>query len=92
MATAGPGGLLLLDEFLGGLTSTDGAVLLAALRRWRDRGGSVLAIEHTMRAMAGFVDRFVVLNFGEVIAEGTPEQIWANRDVVRAYLGDKWVA
>lgn len=92
MATAGPGGLLLLDEFLGGLTATDGAVLLAALRRWRDLGGSVLAIEHTMRAMAGFVDRFVVLNFGEVIADGTPEQIWANRDVVRAYLGDKWVA
>jgi len=92
IATAGPGGLLLLDEFLGGLTATDGAVLLATLRRWRERGGSVLAIEHTMRAMAGFVDRFVVLNFGEVIADGTPDEIWANRDVVKAYLGDKWVA
>ena len=92
MATAGPGGLLLLDEFLGGLTTADGEVLLAALRRWRDRGGSVLAIEHTMRAMAGFVDRFVVLNFGAVIAEGTPDEIWANREVVKAYLGDKWVA
>ena len=92
MATAGPGGLLLLDEFLGGLTTADGAVLLSALRRWRERGGSVLAIEHTMRAMAGFVDRFVVLNFGEVIAEGTPEEIWANKTVVKAYLGDKWVA
>ena len=91
-ATAGPGGLLLLDEFLGGLTTADGTVLLAALRRFRDRGGSVLAIEHTMRAMAGFVDRFVVLNFGEVIADGPPDAIWANRDVVKAYLGDKWVA
>ena len=91
-ATAGPGGLLLLDEFLGGLATADGTVLLAALRRFRDRGGSVLAIEHTMRAMAGFVDRFVVLNFGEVIADGTPDDIWANRDVVKAYLGDKWVA
>ena len=92
LVTAGPTGLLLLDEFLGGLTAADGAVLLAALRRYRDRGGSVLAIEHTMRAMAGFVDRFVVLNFGEVIAEGPPASIWANRDVVKAYLGDKWVA
>jgi ABC-type branched-subunit amino acid transport system ATPase component/ABC-type branched-subunit amino acid transport system permease subunit len=92
MATAGTDGLLLLDEFLGGLTSADGAVLLAALRRWRDRGGSVVAIEHTMRAMAGFVDRFVVLNFGEVIAEGLPEEIWRNREVVKAYLGEKWVA
>ncbi len=92
MATAGPGGLLMLDEFLGGLTKADSDALLAALLRWRQRGGSILAIEHTMRAMAGFVDRFVVLNFGEVIAEGTPEQIWGNRDVIAAYLGDKWVA
>ena len=92
MATAGSRGVLMLDEFLGGLTQADGAVLLAALRRWRAAGGSVLAIEHTMRAMAGFVDRFVVLNFGEVIAEGSPEQIWRNRAVVSAYLGEKWVA
>ena len=92
MATAGAGGLLLLDEFLGGLNHADGAVLLAALRRWRAGGGSVLAIEHTMRAMADFVDRFVVLNFGEVIADGLPEEIWRDREVVKAYLGEKWVA
>lgn len=92
MATAGADGVLMLDEFLGGLTQADGAVLLASLRRWRAEGGSVLAIEHTMRAMAGFVDRFVVLNFGEVIAEGPPEEIWRNRAVVVAYLGEKWVA
>jgi ABC-type branched-subunit amino acid transport system ATPase component/ABC-type branched-subunit amino acid transport system permease subunit len=92
MAAAGPGGLLMLDEFLGGLTKADSAVLMAALERWRARGGSVLVIEHTMRAMAGFVDRFVVLNFGEVIAQGLPEEILRNRAVVTAYLGEKWVA
>jgi branched-chain amino acid transport system permease protein len=92
MATAGPRGLLLLDEFLGGLNAADSGVLLAALRRYRAQGGSVLAIEHTMRAMAGFVDRFVVLDFGKVIASGLPEEIWRNREVVRAYLGEKWVA
>ena len=92
MATAGPQGLLMLDEFLGGMMKTDGAVLLAALRRWRADGGSVLAIEHTMRAMAGFVDRFVVLDFGVVIAEGQPSEIWSNRAVITAYLGEKWVA
>jgi ABC-type branched-subunit amino acid transport system ATPase component/ABC-type branched-subunit amino acid transport system permease subunit len=92
MATAGPTGLLLLDEFLGGLAKADGVVLLGALVRWRERGGSILAIEHTMRAMAGFVDRFVVLDFGKVIAEGPPDAIWRNRDVVKAYLGEKWVA
>ncbi len=92
MAAAGPQGLLMLDEFLGGMMKTDGAVLLTALQRWRAQGGSVLAIEHTMRAMAGFVDRFVVLNFGEVIAQGKPEEIWRNREVVTAYLGEKWVA
>ena len=92
MATAGPRGLLLLDEFLGGLNAADSGVLLASLRRYRAGGGSVLAIEHTMRAMAGFVDRFVVLDFGKVIAQGLPEEIWRNREVVKAYLGDKWVA
>ncbi|MDE2333548.1 MAG: branched-chain amino acid ABC transporter ATP-binding protein/permease [Rhodospirillales bacterium] len=92
MASAGEGGVLMLDEFLGGLTSADSAVLLASLRRWRARGGSVLAIEHTMRAMADFVDRFVVLNFGEVIADGRPDEIWQDRAVVKAYLGEKWVA
>ena len=92
MVTAGREGLLLLDEFLGGMMKTEGAVLLSALERWRARGGSVLAIEHTMRAMVGFVDRFVVLNFGEVIAEGQPSEIWKNRDVIAAYLGEKWVA
>lgn len=92
MATAGPNGLLLLDEFLGGLDKVDGTVLLASLVRWRERGGSVLAIEHTMRAMADFVDRFIVLNFGTVIAQGQPEEILQNRDVIKAYLGDKWEA
>jgi ABC-type branched-subunit amino acid transport system ATPase component len=92
MATVGADGVLLLDEFLGGLTRADSVILLAALQRWRARGGTIVAIEHTMRAMAGFVDRFVVLNFGEVIAEGTPDEIWRNREVVRAYLGEKWVA
>ncbi len=92
MAAAGPGGLLMLDEFLGGLTRSDSAALLAALERWRAGGGSILVIEHTMRAMAGFVDRFVVLNFGEVIAQGCPAEIWKNHAVVKAYLGEKWVA
>ena len=92
IATVGQDGVLLLDEFLGGLTRADSIILLAALQRWRARGGTIVAIEHTMRAMAGFVDRFVVLNFGEVIAEGSPDEIWRNREVVRAYLGEKWVA
>jgi len=92
MAIAGQGGLLLLDEFLGGLTKEDSAALLEALIRWRKNGGSVLAIEHTMRAMADFVDRFVVLNFGKVIAQGSPEEILKNQDVIKAYLGDKWGA
>ena len=92
MAVAGDNGVLLLDEFLGGLSKTDGAVLLSALDRWRAGGGSIVAIEHTMRAMVNFVDRFVVLNFGKVIATGTPDEIWKDQEVVKAYLGDKWVA
>lgn len=91
-AMAGGAELLLLDEFLGGLGGQDAEILLDCLRRWRARGGSVLAIEHTMRSMIGLVDRFVVLNYGVVIAQGTSDEIVADRGVIEAYLGDRWAA
>jgi ABC-type branched-subunit amino acid transport system ATPase component/ABC-type branched-subunit amino acid transport system permease subunit len=91
-AVAGAPELLLLDEFLGGLSGADADVLLDAIRRWVGRGGSVLAIEHTMRSMIGFVDRFVVLNFGQVIANGTGAEISADPQVIEAYLGEKWAS
>ena len=90
-AMAGGAQILLLDEFLGGLMGADGAVLLEALNVWRQEGGTILAIEHTMRAMDGFVDRFVVLNFGRIIADGTSAEILTDPEVIGAYLGSKWV-
>lgn len=89
-AIAGGARLLLLDEFLGGLSGTDATVLLNAITRWTANGGSVMAIEHTMRAMVGFVDRFVVLNYGEVIAQGTSQEISDDHNVIEAYLGERW--
>jgi branched-chain amino acid transport system ATP-binding protein len=52
---------------------------------------AVVWIEHIMRALKGIVDRIIVLNYGEKIAEGTFEEITRNKRVIEAYLGEKWV-
>ena len=91
-AMCGDSKLLLLDEFLGGLGGEDANLILAVIRRIRDRGVTVVAIEHTMRAMADLVDRFVVLNFGRIVATGTVREVAENPEVIEAYLGKRWAA
>ena len=91
-AICGDSKLLLLDEFLGGLGGEDAALILDVIRRVRDRGVTVVAIEHTMHAMADLVDRFVVLNFGRIVATGTVREVAENPEVVEAYLGKRWAA
>jgi branched-chain amino acid transport system ATP-binding protein len=81
--------LLCLDEPLTGLNGTEVAAALAVMRRIRDAfGTTVLLVDHNMRAVMRICDRIVVLNYGELLAEGTPAEIRGNDAVIRAYLGD----
>jgi branched-chain amino acid transport system permease protein len=79
--------LLLLDEPAAGLRHMEKQKLAALLRELRDGGMSVLLVEHDMGFVMNLADRVVVLDFGTKIAEGTPEAVKANPDVIRAYLG-----
>jgi ABC-type branched-subunit amino acid transport system ATPase component/ABC-type branched-subunit amino acid transport system permease subunit len=79
--------LLLLDEPAAGLRLMEKQRLAALLRQLRDGGMSVLLVEHDMGFVMDLADRVVVLDFGTKIAEGTPNAIKTNPDVIKAYLG-----
>jgi branched-chain amino acid transport system ATP-binding protein len=80
--------LLLLDEVLAGLNPAETGEMIDTVRAIRDSGVSILMIEHIMRAIMSLSDRIVVLNLGSKLAEGTPQQVAENPDVITAYLGD----
>ena len=84
--------LLLLDEVLAGLNSAEITAMLETIRKIRDQGVTIIMIEHVMHAIMNVSDRILVLNFGKLIAEGTPEEIANNEQVIEAYLGDPKLA
>jgi branched-chain amino acid transport system ATP-binding protein len=84
--------LLLLDEVLAGLNPTEIERMIAVIRRMRERGITILIIEHLMQAIMSLSDRVLVLNTGRKLAEGSPAEVANNPAVVEAYLGDPQLA
>jgi branched-chain amino acid transport system ATP-binding protein len=80
--------LLISDEAMAGLSSSEVDDIIALLLRMKDRGVAVIMIEHIMRAVMKFSERVAVLDAGKKIADGSPQDIVANPDVQRAYLGE----
>ena len=88
MAVAQEPALLLLDEPTQGLSPEDTVATVAVIRQVAQRQGlTILLVEHDMDVVFDLADRISVLHFGQLIAEGTPDQIRANVEVQRAYLG-----
>lgn len=83
--------LLLLDEVMAGLNPTETRHMLKVVQELRDNDGiTIFMIEHNMRAVMEAADRIMVLHHGVKIAEGTPEEVAKNADVIEAYLGEAY--
>ena len=90
MATLVTPKLLLLDEPAAGMNPSETAELTETIRRIRDEFNiAVLLIEHDMSLVMGICEGIAVLNFGRIIAKGTPDEIRDNPQVIEAYLGKK---
>jgi branched-chain amino acid transport system ATP-binding protein len=87
IAAAAEPKLLLLDEPATGMNQMEIDELMNSIRGLREKGMTLMIVEHDMRAIMGISDRIVVLDFGQRIAEGLPEEIQRNEKVIKAYLG-----
>jgi branched-chain amino acid transport system ATP-binding protein len=80
--------LLLLDEMMSGLTPTEMEQALKLVKAISDSGVTLIVVEHVMKAIMNISSKLVVLNYGEKIAEGNPEEVVSDQKVVDAYLGE----
>ena len=83
--------LLLLDEVLAGLTPAEAGEMIGVIRMIRQEFDlTILIIEHNVRLVVELAQRVAVLNYGVVIADGRPDEVIADAEVIRAYLGERW--
>jgi branched-chain amino acid transport system ATP-binding protein len=84
--------LLLLDEPVTGMNAQETQHMMNQISSIRERGIAIILVEHDMRVVMDICDRIAVLNFGRKIAEGSPEAICQNNEVIEAYLGSEYAA
>jgi len=82
--------ILLLDEVMAGLRPSEIGDMIKLIGKVRDSGVTILVVEHLMQAIMSLSDNIFVLNFGGLIAQGTPARIASNEEVIKAYLGDAY--
>lgn len=87
LALAAQPKMLLLDEPVSGMNASETHTFVQLIRSIRDRGVTILLVEHDMPMVMSVSDRIVVLNYGRIIAEGPPDEIRKNPAVIEAYLG-----
>jgi branched-chain amino acid transport system ATP-binding protein len=87
IALASEPNLLLLDEPFAGMNSEETGNMMDLVRKVQESGVTIILVEHDMKAAMGLCGKLMVLDFGELLAEGTPEEIRSNAAVIEAYLG-----
>ncbi len=84
--------LLLLDEVMAGLRPSEVTDMLPIIRKINETGVTIIIVEHIMQAIMNLSEKIYVVNFGKKIAEGTPHDVVSDEEVIKAYLGDAYVA
>jgi branched-chain amino acid transport system ATP-binding protein len=82
--------LLMMDEPMSGLNSVETKVFINLVGKIKDSGVTVLVVEHVMKAITSLCTRIIVLHLGQKLAEGSPETILADKEVIRVYLGSEY--
>jgi branched-chain amino acid transport system ATP-binding protein len=92
MALATQPRLLMLDESMAGLTRVELRGMIDLIKRIKKKGITLIVVEHVMEAVMEISDRVIVLNSGKKIMEGLPKEVVVNKEVIQAYLGEKYNA